>query len=95
MQLFVDVSENEIQTCISALVITNRKKKQEIFLFAAISAASICCIPHNGGANFISRPSQKFLSDISGMLQILYNLPLSAASAVTLRTPQIFVFVQL
>jgi len=35
-----------------------------------------------GDVNFSSRPSQKFLSDNAGVLQTLYNLPLSAASAV-------------
>jgi len=38
----------------------------------------------NGDVNFISRPSQKDLSDTSGVLRILENLPLSAASAVAL-----------
>jgi len=47
--------------------------------------------PTYGGANFISRPLQKFLCDISGVLQISYNLRLSAAPAVALRTSQIFV----
>jgi len=68
---------------------------QEITLFAAVSGASTSCIPHNGGAHFISRPSQKLLSDISGVLQIVYNFPLSAALAAALRTSQIFVFAQL
>jgi len=51
--------------------------------------------PTYGGANFISRALQKFLCDIFGVVQISYNLRLSAAPAVALRTSQIFVFVQL
>jgi len=40
-------------------------------LFAAISGAPACCIPPNGDANFISSPSQEFLSaNPAGVLQI-------------------------
>jgi len=39
-------------------------------LFAAVSGAPACCIPPNGDLSFISRPSEKFLSDNSGVLQI-------------------------
>jgi len=68
---------------------------QEMTLFAAVSGAPTCCIPHNGGAHFISRPSQNLLYNISGVLQIVYNFPLSAALAAALRMSQIFVFAQL
>jgi len=54
--------------------------KQRVTLFAAVSGAPIFCIPPLGDVNFISSPSQKFLSDTSGMLQILYILPLTVAS---------------
>jgi len=40
-------------------------------LFAVVSGAPVCYIPPNGDVNFISRPSQKILCDISGVLQIL------------------------
>jgi len=42
------------------------------------------CYTKFGDANFISRPSQKFLCDISGVLQMLCNLLLSATSPVAL-----------
>jgi len=42
--------------------------------------------------NFISRPSQKFLSDNSGILQLLYILPLTKASAVALKEHRRFLF---
>jgi len=40
----------------------------------------------------MSRPLQKFLSDNSGMLQILYILPLTAASVVALNEHRRFLF---
>jgi len=50
---------------------------------AAVSGAPTCCFPSHGDVSFISRPSQKFLSDDnSGVLQ--YNLSLSAVSAIAL-----------
>jgi len=49
-------------------------------LFATVSGAPTFCIPPLGDVNFISSPSQKFLSDNSGMLQILYIFPLTVAS---------------
>jgi len=39
-------------------------------LFAAVSAASACCVPPNSDVGFISRSSQKFLSEKFGVLQI-------------------------
>jgi len=84
-KLRVEVDENEIQTCIYALVITDRKLKQGVTLFTAVSGAPASWIPPNGDVNFISRPSQKFLCDNFGLLQILYNSPLFAASAVALK----------
>jgi len=75
-KLRVEVGDNEIQTYIYVLVITNRKWRQGVTLFVAASGAPACCIPApNGDVSFISRPSQKFLFDISGVLQILFNLP--------------------
>jgi len=55
-------------------------------LFAAVSGAPACCIPPCGdeNANFITRPSQKLLFDMSGVPQILYNLPLFVGSAAAL-----------
>jgi len=61
LKLRVEIGDNETQTCILALVVTNRTYKQGITLFAAVSSTSACCIPPNGDVNFISRPSQKFL----------------------------------
>jgi len=49
-----------------ALVIM--KYKQGVTIFAAVSDAPACCIHLTGGANFISRPLQKFLSDVSVVL---------------------------
>ena len=67
------------------LVITKRKQKQGLTLFAAASDARACSIPLIDDVKFISRPPQKFLSDISGLLQLLYNLRLSAASVVAFK----------
>jgi len=39
-------------------------------LFEAVSGAPACHVTPKGDVNFISRPSQKCLSDNSGMLQI-------------------------
>ena len=61
-------------------------------LFTAVSDAPAYCIPTIGDVNFISRPSQKFPSDNSSVLQILYNLPLSAASEVALNEHHRFLF---
>jgi len=69
-KLRVEVGDNEIQTCIPACN-HQSKVKQGVTLFAAVSDAPACCIPPNGDVDFISRPSQKYLSDNSGMLQIL------------------------
>jgi len=65
---------------------------QLLLLFAAVSAAPACCITLKGDVDFISRPSQKMLSDDSGMLQIQYILPLTAASAVALNEHRRFLF---
>jgi len=53
-------------------------------LSAAVSGVPACCIPPKGDVKLFSTPSQKFLSDNSGVLQILYNLLLSAVSAEAL-----------
>jgi len=58
----MEVGDNEIQTCINVLVITNRKQNKELMLFATFSGTPACCIPPNGDTNVISKPSQKFLS---------------------------------
>ena len=54
-----------------------------------------CWVQPDGDVNFISRPSQKFLfgnSAVLQILQILYNLPLSAASAAALNDHGIYLF---
>jgi len=61
-------------------------------LFAVVSGAPACCITLEGDVNFISRPSQKCLSDNSGMLRIQYILPLTAASTVALNEHGRFLF---
>jgi len=58
--------------------------KQGVTLFAAVADAPVCRIPPNDDVNIIVRPSQKFFSDNNYVLQTLYNVPLSAASAVAL-----------
>jgi len=60
------------------------ESKQGVTLFAAVSGALACCIPSDGDANFYSRPLQKLFAENSGMLKMLYILPLTAASAVVL-----------
>jgi len=57
----VEVGDKEIQTCILA-------RKQGVALSTAVSGAPSWSIPTNGIASFISRPSQKFVSDNSGIL---------------------------
>jgi len=44
--------------------------KSLLTLLAAAAGVSACCIPPNADVSFISRPSQKFLSGNSGMLEI-------------------------
>jgi len=61
-------------------------------LFTAVSGASACCVPPSGDVKFISRPSQKFFSDNTGVPKILYNLLLSAASVVALNKRRGFLF---
>ena len=46
----------------------------------------------NGDINFMSRPSQKFLSEKSGTLQILHIFPLNAASEAALNKHRVFFF---
>jgi len=53
-------------------------------VFAAVSDVPICCIPPNGDINFISRPSQNSTLITLTCYKTLYNLPMSAASAVVL-----------
>jgi len=60
--------------------------------FEAVSGAPACYVTPKGEANLISRPSQKCLSDNSGMLQIQYILPLTAASAVALNEHRRFLY---
>jgi len=91
-KLRIELSDNEIQSCVYALVISYRKQNKELMLFAAVSGAPACCITPKGDVNFISRPSQKCLSDNYGMLQIQYILPLTAASAVVLNEHGRFLF---
>ena len=61
-------------------------------LFEAVSGAPACYVTPKGDVKFISRPSQKCLSDNSSMLQIQYILPLTAASAVALNEHRRFLF---
>jgi len=68
----VEVGDNEIQTCIYALVITNWKVKRGSTLFAAVSGSPACCIPPNGDASFIASPLQKFLSNNSMNMAVIY-----------------------
>jgi len=44
-------------------------------LFEAVSGAPACRVTPKGDVNFISRTSQKRLSDNSGLLQVQYILP--------------------
>jgi len=44
--------------------------KHGVTLFAAVSGPYVCCVSHNGDISFFSRPSQKFVFDNSGVLQI-------------------------
>ena len=68
----VEVGDNEIQTCIYALVITNWKVNRGLTLFAAVSSSPACCIPPNGDASFIASTLQKFLSNNSMNMAVLY-----------------------
>jgi len=61
-------------------------------LFEVVSGAPACYVTPKGDVNLLSRPSQKCLSDNSGMLQIQYILPLTAASAVVLNEHRRFLF---
>jgi len=51
-------------------------------LFAAVSVAPASCSPPNSNVNFVLRTLQTIHAKNSGMLQILYILPLIAASVV-------------
>ena len=66
--------------------------KQGVTLFAPVSGVPACCIPPHDDVNFISRPSQNFLVDVFGVLHILYNVSLSAASTVALNENRAFLF---
>ena len=74
-KLRTEVSGNEIQTCVYALVISYRKSNEELMLFEAVSGPPACYVTPKGDVNLISRTSQKRLSDNSGMLQVQYILP--------------------
>jgi len=91
-KLRIELKDNEIHACVYALVISYQKQNKELMLFAAVSGAPACCITPKGDVNFSSRPLQKCLFDISGMLQIQFILPLTTASAVVLNEHRRFLF---
>jgi len=90
-KLRVEVSDNEIRSCIWPLVIAITESKTRSNTFLSFSDAQACWIWPNGDVN-VSSPSQNFLFDNSGVPQILRILPLSAASAAALNVNRIFLF---
>ena len=86
--LRVEVGDNEIDSCIYALVITNRLWKQAVTLFSSCfwrTSLWWWCKHH-------VKTIAKIHSDISGVLQMLCNLPLSTALAVAWNEPHRFLF---
>jgi len=55
-----------------------------VTIFTVVSGAPACSIPINDNGSFISRPSQKFLCDNSGMLYLTLDCSISCSFNRTL-----------